>query len=86
MAKKKPDMTNLFAKTETPKQAGRDLVESRGVGLKQSEWASIDEIAQETDSRSYHDIAVYGLRYFLEAYKAGEIKLQAKQTKTLPGL
>ena len=49
MAKDKPDLTNIFAKTDQgKKEPEKDLVESRGVGLRASEWAIIDELAKRT--------------------------------------
>lgn len=71
------------AKTEQPAQD--DPIESNGVGLKASEWREIEKIAEELGANR-HKIAAYGLRYFLKAYRAGEIRPETKKTQTLPGL
>jgi LDH2 family malate/lactate/ureidoglycolate dehydrogenase len=64
-----------------------DIIKSRGVGLKQSEWAEIDQIAAELDTTP-HSIAAYGVRYFLKAWREGKVKPQThvKKTQTLPDL
>ena len=45
-----------------------------GIGLKQSEWDKIDQIAGEL-SMTRHALAVYAIRYFLKQLEAGEIKI-----------
>lgn len=84
--KQKPDMSSIFAKTD---QAGSETREAsgptvtQGVGLKASEWAEIEDIADEL-GQTRHAIAAYALRYFLKQYQAGAI--QPEQKPTLPEL
>jgi hypothetical protein len=70
---------DLFKKTDSEK----DPIKSRGVGLRESEWAEIEGIADELNTTP-HGLAVYAIRDFLTRYKAGEI--ETKTQKTLPGL
>lgn len=87
MAKRKqPDMSDIFAKTEpdqSPAEQPPDPAKPRGIGLKQSEWAHIDEIANEL-GMTPHALAVWALRNFIQRYTDGEIKTQTK--KSLPDL
>ena len=62
-----------------------DVIRSRGVGLKLSEWSEIDQIAVELETTP-HAIAAYGVRYFLKAWREGKVKPQTKKTQTLPDL
>jgi hypothetical protein len=64
-----------------------DIIRSRGIGLKLSEWEDVDKIAAELGITP-HAIAAYGVRYFLKAWHEGKIKTetQVKKTKTLPDL
>ena len=63
----------------------QDKIQARGVGLKQSEWAELEQIARQMDTTP-HAIAAYGIRYFLKDYRAGKIKPQSKKINTLPDL
>lgn len=46
MAKKQPDLTNIFAKTEpAPGSSEPDPVRPVGIGLKASEWADLELMA-----------------------------------------
>ena len=77
-------MTNLLQKTTSepkPAKSGpkSDPIVSKGVGLRKSEWAEVKQIAAGMGT-TYHALAVYGLRYFLQEYKAGKIKTETKQT------
>ena len=80
MAKDKPDMSNIFAKTEPD---AKDEVKSSGVGLRESEWAKVDAIAAEL-GQTRHKVAAYALRDFLRRWDAGEIQTETKPS--LPGL
>ena len=60
-----------------------DIVKPRGVGLKISEWQEVDEIADELGWKP-HAVLVYAVRYFLKAYRDGEIKTKTRTTKELP--
>ena len=68
-----------------PKQPPDDKIQARGVGLKISEWAEIDRLAEEL-SITPHAVAAYGVRYFLKASRDGKIKTETKKTQTLPEL
>ena len=87
MAKAKPSMKGLFEKTApaagTP--AAQDIIKARGVGLKESEWAELQKVADELGT-NLHAVTAYGVRYFLKAYKAGKIKPETKETQALPEL
>ena len=60
----------------------QDLIESRGVGLKQSEWEFIEKTAAELNLTT-HGLAVYLLRYGLKEYKAGKMKTKTQTTLDL---
>lgn len=69
---------DLFSKTEPEK----DKTEPRGVGLKQSEWAIIDKIADDLGVTG-HAVTAWGLRYFLKRYQAGKIEIPVSKQPTL---
>jgi hypothetical protein len=86
MAKEKPDMTNIFAKTEPDgphesplpeKIEKEDPVKAIGIGLKESEWEKMGEIADDL-LMTRHALAMYALRDFMSRYDTGEIKTQTK--------
>lgn len=62
-----------------------DKTQTRGIGLKLSEWEEIDKIADEL-GMTPHAVTAYGIRYFLRDWQAGKIKPQVKKTQTLPDL
>lgn len=77
---KKPAL-DLFSQTDRD-QAEQDKIKARGVGMKESEWLEVDELARKLQVTP-HAFAAYGLRKFIELYKAGKIKVEVKTTKTL---
>lgn len=83
MAKKKPDMTDIFAKTEAAQEEKADPVSPRGIGLRKSEWERLDRIGAEMGSNA-HALAAWAIRDFLRRYEAGELPTQTRPT--LPGL
>jgi hypothetical protein len=62
-----------------------DKILTRGVSLKESEWEELGTIARELNITP-HALASYAVRYFLKAWREGKIKIQIKQTKSLPDL
>lgn len=80
MAKRQTNLDNIFKKTEgstaSPTQEvpakGRTL--SVGVGLKESEVALLDEIADELGV-TRNALMRYGLRYFLRQLQTGTLDL-----------
>lgn len=62
-----------------------DTVRSRGVGLKQSEWEEIEQIADTLGMKPYA-LAAYAIRYFLKHWHEGKIKTQTRKTEILPDL
>jgi hypothetical protein len=62
-----------------------DIIRSRGIGLKLSEWEEVDRIAAELEMTP-HAVTAYGIRYFLKAWHEGKIKPGMKKTPTLPDL
>ena len=60
-----------------------DITVAQGIGLKESEWTRIDNIAEELDANR-HAISVWAMRDFIRRYDAGEIPLVVKPR--LPGL
>lgn len=86
------DLTNPLAKTDTGEpEKIEDPVKAHGIGLKQSEWDKLTEIAQALGWESHkgpnrHKVAVYAIRYFLKHIESGELQLQEPKHKTLPGL
>jgi hypothetical protein len=87
MAKKRPDMSNLFAKTE-PGQAAADTsdldagnIQSTGVGLREGEIAALNAIGQALGDHldagpvARNSIMRIAIRRFLEAYRRGDITL-----------
>jgi len=63
----------------------QDIIRSRGVGLKVSEWDEIEKIAGGL-GMTPHAVAAYGVRYFLKAWHEGKIKPLTKKTQTFPDL
>ena len=63
----------------------KDLVKSRGIGLKISEWQEIDQIADELGWKS-GEVLLYAVRYFLKKWHDGEIETTTRTTKELPEL
>lgn len=57
-----------------------DRVKARGIGLKSSEWAAVDEIAAHL-GMTPHSLAAHALRDWLKRWAAGEI-----ETTTAPRL
>ena len=85
MAKKELIPTNLFSKTGDPepqpladdparkrrrKNSG-DPVVSKGIGLRQSEWAKFEGMANDLGT-NYHDLGVYVIMQFMAAWARGE--------------
>ena len=64
-------------------EADQDPVTAKGIGLRASEWAQFEAIAEEMGSNR-HAVAAWALRDFLKRYEAGEI--QTVKKPTLPGL
>jgi len=62
-----------------------EMAQSRGVSLKTSEWQDIDQIADDLDWKP-GAVSQYALRYFLKAWRNGEIKTKTRTTKELPEL
>ena len=83
MAKKKLEM-NIFARTDKPAAAqpaaDPEKSISWGVSLKGSEWAEIEKIAAELNTKRGALAALF-VRYAVKEYKAG--KMKTKTTKTL---
>jgi hypothetical protein len=66
-------------------QAPQDIIKARGVGLKLSEWAQLEQIAGELGI-TLHAVTAYAVKYFLKAYQEGKIKPEKKTTQSLPEL
>ena len=82
MAKEKPDLTNIFAKTDQASKQAQDATGptiTKGVGLKESEWAELQEIGAEL-AQTQHAMTAYAVRYFLKQYRTGKIPLENKPT------
>lgn len=83
---KKPTVRGLFDTTqEAPEEKpvrGEDPIKARGIGLKASEWATIDERAKAIGWNS-HRLAVALLRYGLADLLAGKIKTKTVTQKEL---
>ena len=62
-----------------------DIVKTRGVSLKQTEWEEVEKIANDMGIKP-HAVAQYAMRYFLKAHREGKIKTQTKKTVTFPDL
>lgn len=78
MAKRKADLNQIFKSTEPGNKPTADAVPatgrtvSVGVGLKESEVAMLDEIA-DTLGVSRNALMRYALRHFMTQYVTGEI-------------
>lgn len=85
MARQKPDLSNIFAKTETQKtkedynldDLNRGPIKSTSCGLNQGEIDALNKIAA-TEEYSRNAIMRYAVRRFLVDYLQGEIELQAE--------
>jgi hypothetical protein len=62
-----------------------DIVKPKGVGLKDSEWRELEQIADKAGLK-LHAITAYAVRYFLRDYRAGKIKPEKKTVQSLPDL
>ena len=71
------------AATSQEQEQPEDPVKAYGIGLRVSEWETIDQIANDL-GMNRHAVALWALRDFLKRYDAGEI--QTVTQKTLPGL
>lgn len=85
MAKAKPKI-DVFQKTtsediQQPLTAD-DVIEANGVGLKKSEWAEIEQLAQRMGI-TRHKLAAMLLRYGLDHLRSGKIKTKTEKTITL---
>jgi hypothetical protein len=80
MAKRQTNLDNIFKKTEgstassTQEVPAKGRTLSVGVGLKESEVALLDEIADELGV-TRNALMRYGLRYFLRQLQAGTLDL-----------
>lgn len=84
MAKKQSIDPDLFAKTEAPPAKGDDPVKAVGVGLRASEWARLQAIADELQV-SRHELAMFIMRDWLKRYEAGERpKTRTKKELVMP--
>lgn len=66
-----------------PNRPSTDKIQARGIGLKTSEWAELEKIAAEIGITG-HAAALWAIRHFMNEYKAGRIKTQAKKVQALP--
>lgn len=66
-----------------PDQA--DPVQSKGVGLRASEWARLKRAAEELGTNR-NSLVGWALREFLKRYEAGELPVRTETRRTLPGL
>jgi hypothetical protein len=84
MAKQKPDLTDIFARTEPgPSEAGRPIdnsdldngnVRPLGVGLRAGEVAALDQIANQYGV-ARNALLRFAVRYFLLQFRAGRVDL-----------
>ena len=82
---KKTDLTNPFAKTEPTHPPARmgssrtrdktNRVRSIGVGLRESEWAELQQIADELGGVGLHPLMQWIIRDYLAAHRAGTAAL-----------
>lgn len=75
---------NLLQKTVKPQtiKPQPELSSSWGVSLKKSEWAEIEDMAAELNM-SKGSLAALFVRYGLNEYKAGKIKTETRNIKTI---
>ena len=71
-----PKGDTLIRKTEPPPdqtqdKAPADPIRTSGLGLRMSEWAELDRIADEVGTKP-HALIVYAIRIFIDAYKQGK--------------
>jgi hypothetical protein len=81
VAKKQTINTNIFAKTEPAEQPEKKEKPKRtplGVQLTQAEITALDEIKEEFGVNR-HVLLQMAVRYFLDQYKAGNIKTESKK-------
>lgn len=85
MAKAKPKIDVFQRTAESSKQqplTADDVIEPSGVGLKKSEWAEIEQLAQGM-GMTRHKLAAMLLRYGLDHLRSGKIKTKTEKTITL---
>ena len=85
MAKAKPSMKGLFEKTEAKEGEKKpdDIIKARGVGLKLSEWAELEKMADAFEM-NLHALTARLVRRGLKEYQDGKIKPEKKQTVKFP--
>jgi hypothetical protein len=70
-------------KKNLPQDEKSDLVSSRGVSLKDSEWRELDAIADDLGWKP-GAVLQYAARHFMKSYRSGEIKTKTKVIQELP--
>lgn len=83
MAKKQTTLgVDFFTTTGKPEPTpADDIIQTKGVGLKRSEWEEIDRQAK-TLHMTRHRVAAYLLRYGLQALREGKIKTKVEKQIT----
>ncbi len=67
-----------------PKNAD-DIIKTRGLGLKLSEWEEVDRIAADMEIKP-HGVLTFAVRYFLKHWREGKIKTKTETKKKFPDL
>jgi hypothetical protein len=85
MAKKTNPIIGMFTGQEQPqakKRMGRpgnpdDPIKPRGIGLRVSEWAELEAIAETMHAKTNH-LAAWAIRDFVKRYKSGDLPTETK--------
>ena len=83
MAKRAKIDENIFAKTDAKsksKAQDEGRVITRGLGLSESKWQELEELAHELGLPSRHAMTAYAVKYFLKQYKEGKIEMPTQPT------
>lgn len=62
----------------TGEEEEKDPVNPKGVGLKESEWAEVEEIADDLGV-TYHALRVFFMRWAIKQYKAGNVEIPIRK-------
>ncbi len=62
-----------------------DIIKTRGLGLRLSEWEEVDKIAAEMEVKP-HGVLTFAVRYFLKHWREGRIKIKTETRNIFPDL
>jgi hypothetical protein len=77
MAKRKPELKGLFARTEPEPGAPAEKRRAIGVYLRQPTYDAAMKIARD-ENINIHSFIAYAVTYFIRQYQAGKAKIETE--------